>query len=122
MGFVGLRFLAGLVASRRRSTKRSIAAFLLAACVLCLCDVTRSIPAFVMRVASFSLILARCTEDSDGEPSTSKRIVTRVSSLLTFCPPGPVLLEYSRPISDSGMRNERLISIMVERVRVYHDT
>ena len=121
MGFVGFRFLAGLIASFNRSMNRSIAAFLFAACVRCRWEVTRRTPAFVIRVPSLSLIRSRCASDNDGDPSTSNSNVTRVSNLLTFCPPGPVLREYSRRSSESGMRNERLISIMVGLIRVYHD-
>lgn len=44
-----------------------------------------------------------CGWDKLGEFTTSNLSVTRVFSLLTFCPPGPLLREAVKSSSSSGM-------------------
>src|SRR5215471_4737730 len=56
-----------------------------------------------MRVASFERITRRCAGDSACDESTSNLTVTRVETLFTFSPPGPLLWDMWNSISFSGI-------------------
>src|ERR1700681_297081 len=99
-------------ASLTSSAKRSTAASLFATWLRWRCEETCSTPALVIRVASLSRNRAFCPSEKTAEAPTSKRTVTRVSSLLTFCPPGPPLRDVVKEISSSGMARSGVMGIM----------
>jgi len=90
-------------ASVSSSFIRSTAASRFALCVRYRWQMTCITPSLLARVASFLRILFFCSSDSIVLFSTSKNKVTRVFTLLTFCPPGPPLREYLKISSSAGI-------------------
>src|SRR6185436_12646772 len=68
----------------------------------------------VIRVASRSRSRFFCSSVRLGDASRSNRRVTRVSSLFTFCPPGPPLREVTKETSSSGIARLSPISIIAQ--------
>jgi len=96
--FRGFCLISALVIS---SFSFSIAAFRFASCVRCFCDITRNCPFLSARVWSLVNIRFFCQSVKVGHCATLKNSVTRVLTLLTFCPPGPLLRENPHVSSSS---------------------
>jgi hypothetical protein len=62
----------------------------------------RSTPSPSIRECRFRRIRSRCSWLNDVERATSNKSSTRVSSLLTFCPPGPLLRDVRNRSSEVG--------------------
>ena len=90
----------------------SIAAFRFASCVRCFCDITRNCPFLSARVWSLVNIRFFCPSFRDGHCATLNSSVTRVLTLLTFCPPGPLLRENCQSNSSSETNIPLPISII----------
>jgi len=60
-----------------------------------------------MRVSSLVAIRPFCESVSAWQPSRSKKRVVRVLTLLTFCPPGPLLRLKLNQKSSSGINRRR---------------
>ena len=63
------------------------------------------IPSLLMRVARFVKMQCFCSGDRVGELATSNLRVTRLLTLLTCCPPGPLLREALNFSSSSGSKS-----------------
>ncbi len=90
-----------------------MAALRFAPCVLNFCETTLSTPFLSARVASRVSILCFCQSERLPQLATSKNSVTRVLTLLTFCPPGPLLRETLKTSSSSDIDISVVISIIV---------
>src|ERR1051326_7143713 len=64
-----------------------------------------------MRVCNRLTMRRRCSSESEGEWTTSNVSVTRLLTLLTFCPPGPPLRDAEKFSSASGMESSSLTTI-----------
>jgi len=95
-----------------KSCNRSTAAFRFALCVLNFCEATLSTPFLSVRVAKCVSIRCFCQSERLPELATSKSSVTRVLTLLIFCPPGPPLRETLKTSSSSFINMSRVISII----------
>lgn len=98
--FLGLVFCSASVSS---SVKRSSAARRFAAWERCRRDTTLNIPFLLIRVANSFRRRSFCSEERLAEFLISNRKVTRVFTLLTFCPPGLLLREKANENSRDGI-------------------
>ncbi len=105
-------------ASRSRPANLSTAASRFVLCVRCFWDTTRRIPSREILVASLSRILSRRAPVRVCERAMSNSNVTRVFSLFTFCPPGPLERENVNEISSSGIESLEFILIIFPSVPV----
>ena len=112
---MGLVSIAELNNSRSRSTTALRFAF----CVRYRCEITRITPSLLARHASRFSIRFFCTSDRFVEFAKSKSSVTRVLTLFTFCPPGPLLRENLNTSSFSEIKMSPLISIISSRRQIY---
>ena len=83
--------------------KRSTTSLLLADWLRWRWQTIRKTPWLLMRVARRFLIRSFSTRERLEEFSRSNNRVIRVETLLTFCPPGPLLREAVKRSSSSGM-------------------
>lgn len=99
---VGVRCFTGRITFFKRKVNFSTVSCLFCHWLRDSCETTRRQPAESSFENSFvlksSLVLG-----SREEPCTSKINSTRVETLLTFCPPGPPLLENRNCKSDKGI-------------------
>ena len=77
----------------------------------CFWETTLRTPSLFICVGQWFQINFFWSSERHGELATSNHRVTRVLTLFTFCPPGPLLREYENFSSFSGM--ERLSEIFV---------
>ena len=116
---VFLRIGLVLNASLNSSHNRSTAALLFAFCVRYLCEATLTTPSLFARVLSRFSIRLFCDSEKLPHFATSNRTVTRVLTLLTFCPPGPPLRENLKTSSSSQTPILSVISIISGRPSDY---
>ncbi len=103
--FVGFLWTVGLRACCKKSMNRSRARALLAAWLLVFWQTTLSTPFLLMRVARWSKMRCFCSVVRLGEFVTSNLNVTRVLTLFTCCPPGPLLREAVKFSSSLGIES-----------------
>ena len=101
------------------SCNRSTAALRFARCVLNFCETTLSTPFLSVRVARRASILRFCQSERLPQLATSKNSVTLVLTLLTFCPPGPLLRETLNTSSSSCINMPPFISIIAYASKSY---
>jgi len=99
-------------ASASNCCNLSTAALRFALCVLYFCDITLSTPFLSVRLAREVSIRCFCKSERLSQLVTSKNSVTRVLSLLIFCPPGPLLRETLNTSSSSFINMSPGISII----------
>jgi hypothetical protein len=102
-GFVGSRFFLGFSAVLNISVNRSIAFSRLCHWLRDSSTTTRRIPSLPMRDFRDDNIFCFCALLRFEHCSTSNSNSTRVATLLTFCPPGPLLRWNRNRISFSEM-------------------
>jgi len=97
--------------SRNNDAKRSIASSRLEAWVRCFWETTLRIPSLFIRVGRWFRINCFCLSERHGELTTSNQRVTRVLTLFTFWPPGPLLRLAVNLSWHKGMESVSVISI-----------
>ena len=91
----------------------SIAAWRFAGWVRCSWDMMRRAPSLQILFRRRFWIRSFCSVERSGQLATSNKSVTRVLSLFTFCPPGPLLRENLKTSDSSEILVFLLISITV---------
>lgn len=110
-------------ASARIISSFSTALFLFPDCERCDCDLIISSPCLFNFFPSFSISSAF----SSSEKTTDSMILNLSSifvlTLLTFCPPGPLLLDATKTNADSGMRsfNSSAVKVIVIQLVQKHN-
>jgi hypothetical protein len=102
-GAVATRGFSGTSAAFSIRSSRSAAAILFPRCVRAMLLTTRSAPELSILEASFSSSFSRVDGESQGDSPIKKRISTFVSTLFTFCPPGPPLRLVENSSAERGI-------------------
>ncbi len=97
--------------SHNNDTNRSIATSRLKAWLRCFWETTLRTPALFILVGRWFRTISFWWSERLGELATSNRRVTRVLTLFTFCPPGPLLREAVNLSSLIGIESWSVILI-----------
>ena len=99
--------------SARIISSFSTALFLFPDCVRCDCDLIISSPDLFNFFPSFSIRSAFSPPEKTPESMILNLNSIFVLTLLTFCPPGPLLLDATKTNADSGMRSFKSSAVKV---------
>ncbi len=91
VGFVLILFFAGVSVFSSMSKNCWVTFWRLRSWLRSLSDTKKSSPSMLILFLSFCLIMLFCASENTSELFTEKRSSTRVFTLFTFCPPGPLL-------------------------------
>lgn len=110
VGRLGTRGGCSSNARESRSPMRASASSRFLSCERCPWATTRTMPARLSRPPRRSRSRVRTTSGSDGDVTRSNRTSTRVSDVLTCCPPGPLDRDARISNSSRGMLSPRPIT------------